>query len=77
MIGAVKFPDGQFQQGDVVRLKQPGEENLFDNPRSELTVAAVNWFRPYELPVYALREPGNSLAVTPFHDGDLVLLRRP
>jgi hypothetical protein len=76
VIGLVKFPDGQFKEGDIVRLKKPGEQNLFDKPRGELEVAGVHWRRPYEMPTYALQERGGSMAVTPFRDDDLVLLRR-
>ena len=65
-----RFPQGRFKEGDQVRLRHPEGHNLFDNPRGVLRVAAVNWFRTHEPPIYAVQEPGR-IAVTPFGDDDL------
>lgn len=70
-----RFPNGKFREGDEVRLRRPGAQNLFENPRGVLTVVAVNWFRAYEPPTYALQEAG-GVAVTPFRDEDLRKARR-
>ena len=68
-----KFPAGNFKVGDLVRLTSPEESaGSFDNAAAVMEVTHCNYFRTYELPIYSVREVGESaLCVTPFRDADL------
>ena len=68
----VRFPAGQFSKGDYVLLKHPEDHMGFEHPEAALEVAALHWFRMYQPPTYALREPGSDMCVTPFVDADLI-----
>lgn len=74
--GPERFPTGRFKEGDWVRLRRPGRQNLFCNPHGPLEVVGAYWFRTYEGPTCAVQEPG-GLAVTPFKDDDLRMARAP
>ncbi len=67
-----KFPAGLFEEGQLVRLRRPRESRAsFDKPKGDLVVVAKFWFRRFEGPTYALRDPAGGIAVTPFRDDDL------
>jgi hypothetical protein len=67
-----KFPPGQFNEGDPVRLRRPGASaGSFENPKGRMLVARVLYHQLFAAPTYALVGEEGGAAVGPFKDADL------